>query len=122
MILIVDDEKAVAGFLSELLEKRGYKVQVETDSNQALSTYLRSPSSYRLIITDQTMPGMTGMELAQAVLNQDPNVPIILCTGYSDTLNQQQALNLGIKKFMTKPMQLGEIMSSVENLLGVVEK
>lgn len=122
MILIVDDEKAVAGFLSELLEKRGYKVQVETDSNQALSTYLRNPSSYRLIITDQTMPGMTGMELAQAVLNQDPNVPIILCTGYSDTLNQQQALNLGIKKFMTKPMQLGEIMSSVENLLGVVEK
>ncbi len=117
-VLVVDDEQSVANFLGELLESHGYLVKIYTVSHRALEHFEADPDDIDLVITDQTMPGSTGGELAQAMLALRPELPIILCTGYSDKFDEPRATEIGIRAFLTKPLLPDEILKHVEGVLS----
>lgn len=103
-ILIVDDEELIATMYKETLEMLGYTVTAMSSSKQALESYQSSPDTFDLILTDQTMPDLTGVELASEILRFRPETPIILCTGYSAMISEHEAKELGIGKFLMKPI------------------
>ena len=118
-ILFVDDEESLARMEKVTLEELGYHVIAETNALEALETFRTAPLSFDVVITDQTMPLMTGEELCKKLLEIRPDVPIILCTGFSYTINKEKAERLGIRAFLMKPLdrsqlaqQLLEIMST----------
>jgi PAS domain S-box-containing protein len=116
-ILIVDDEPSVGHFIGELLKSNGCQVTVETDSQSALSRFKQNPDAFDLVVTDQTMPGMTGAELAQAMIAIRPELPVILCTGYSDHIDEAKAKSLGIKAYVNKPIATDKFLRLVRELL-----
>lgn len=116
-ILIVDDEEAIARFMEELFEDRGGKVTVMTDSQAALALFKQEPTAFDLIITDQTMPQLTGVELAQKILAVRPELPIILSTGYSDQVDEVKAKTLGIRGYITKPVEVDTLFNMVQSLI-----
>ena len=116
-ILIVDDEASVGRFIGELLKGCGCQVTVETDSRSALSKFERSPEAFDLVVTDQTMPGITGAELAQSLLAIRPDLSIILCTGYSDQVDEAGAEALGIRGYVSKPIETDRFLNLVKELL-----
>jgi PAS domain S-box-containing protein len=117
-ILVVDDEASVAGFLGELLECRGYRVQVLNDSETVLQQLRDAPDACDLVVMDQTMPGITGVELARALLELRAELPIILCTGYSDEVDEARARALGIRGFLNKPLSARTLLEMIERLLA----
>ena len=117
-ILVVDDDVHLANFTTELLVSNGYHVHTCHNGKQALQQYQQHPEQYRLIITDQTMPEMTGVEMASAILKQQPHQAIILCTGYSNQVDAEWAKKLGIKEFLNKPFKSNELLQLVEQYAG----
>ena len=117
-ILIVDDEVSVADFLVELLQIKGYSTTVYYESQKAIKNFSEEPEKYDLVITDQTMPSVTGAELAEKLLLIRPDMPIILCTGYSEAVNEEKALGIGISRYMQKPIDIQDLLSAVEALLA----
>jgi PAS domain S-box-containing protein len=108
-ILLVDDELLLVEMMRTLLEKLGYRVTGTTSATEALSL-LRGPANdFDILVTDQTMPGMTGIELAKAALKERPDLPVILCTGYSLDVNQARLEKIGISKLIMKPFRPQEI-------------
>ncbi len=103
-ILFVDDERVLVEMGKDMLEKLGYEVTVRSSSLEALETFQNQPEHFDLVITDQTMPGMTGVDLARRLLQIRPDIPIILCTGYSAIVTTEQARSMGIKEFIYKPV------------------
>jgi len=120
-ILFVDDEPALALAGKKMLEKLGYDVVAGTDSSAALETFLQQPDSFDLVITDQTMPHMTGEMLAREILKVRADMPIILCSGngMSDHsgISMAKARALGIKEFMTKPYERCELSQLIRRML-----
>ncbi|MCK4951753.1 MAG: response regulator, partial [Gammaproteobacteria bacterium] len=116
-ILIVDDEISVGGFIGEMLKGHGCQVTVETDSKLALSRFRGNPEAFDLVITDQTMPGMTGAELAQSLIAIRPELPVILCTGYSEHLDAVGAEAIGIRGYVNKPIEIDGFLGLVKELL-----
>ncbi|MEA3348338.1 MAG: PAS domain S-box protein, partial [Pseudomonadota bacterium] len=103
-ILLVDDEKEIIELNQNALEKLGYRVSTCKNGDVAFKLVKHNPKQFDLILTDMTMPKMTGDRLAQALLKLNPEMPIILGTGHSDTINRKEALALGIKEFYNKPL------------------
>ena len=116
-VLIVDDEVSVGHFIGDLLKGYGCQVTVESDSQLALSKFKNSPNAFDLVVTDQTMPGMTGVELAQSVMAIRPELPVILCTGYSDHIDEARAKSLGISGYVNKPIETDEFLGLIGELL-----
>ncbi|MBU4153583.1 MAG: PAS domain-containing protein [Proteobacteria bacterium] len=116
-ILLVDDEIAIVTMQQSVLERLGYHVVVKTTSNDALSEFQSHPDQYDLVITDQTMPDITGAELAISLLQIKPGLPIILCTGYSAIISEEDTKRIGIKKFITKPVTSTELATIVRQVL-----
>lgn|GEM_PF-197458 len=116
-ILLVDDEVALARLGKTMLERLGYKVTSCTGSLEALAIFREQPDSFDAIVTDQTMPKMTGSELAGEMLRIQPDIPIILCTGYSSIINEEQAKSLGIKGFAMKPLAKNELATLLRRVL-----
>jgi len=116
-ILVVDDESGIIRVQKAALEKYGYRVTVTTDSLEAWSTIQQNVKRFDLLITDQTMPLLTGVELSKMVLSLRPNFPIILCTGYSARLYEQEALDVGINRFISKPIVGKEFVRVVREVL-----
>ena len=116
-VLVVDDEPAVGHFFAELLRSRGCDSVVMSDSEEALSLFQRDPAAFDLVITDQTMPGMSGAELAEEMLAIRPALPIILCTGYSEHIDEMRARMLGIRRYLTKPIDVMAFLDAVNELL-----
>jgi CheY-like chemotaxis protein len=116
-ILFIDDEEMLAEMGKIMLERLGYKVTVRTSSMEALSTFQNQPDQFEAVITDQTMPGLTGVELARRMLRIRPDIPIILCTGYSNLVNEEQAKVIGIKGFIMKPMAKKDIAQLLRAVL-----
>ena len=117
-ILVVDDDNSVAAFIAELFESHGYRVTVAYNGSQALQEFMVMPGKFDLIVTDQTMPIMNGDLLAMELLAVRPDVPIILCTGYSQNINEKKALEIGIKIYLEKPVNPGVLLKSVAALLS----
>ncbi len=116
-ILFVDDEDAMASLNRERLERLGYRVETRTDPFEALELFRSHPEHFDLVITDTTMPGMTGDGLAQELMKIEPNIPILLCTGYSDRIDRDKADAMGIAGFAMKPLDMVELARTVRELL-----
>ncbi len=116
-ILLVDDEQPLLMMLKELLQEIGYRVTAYNQSIQALGAFEQTPDAFDLVITDMTMPGITGAELARHILRINPEVPIILCTGYSDIINEQKAKAIGIKAFILKPIAISKLAVCIREIL-----
>ncbi len=116
-ILLVDDEELVVAVASEMLRTLGYDVVPVPRSLEALELFRTHPDRFQLLITDQTMPGMTGMELAAEVLRIRQDIPIILCTGFSNENAREKAATIGIRKILSKPFVLQELAASVREAL-----
>jgi CheY-like chemotaxis protein len=108
-ILLVDDEEMLAMLGQTILERLGYAVTKMTSSLEALATFRNQPEYFDMVITDQTMPDMTGMDLARQMLQIRPDIPITLCTGYSTLTSKERAEAEGIKCFILKPITKAEI-------------
>jgi CheY-like chemotaxis protein len=117
-ILFVDDEDMQVRAMTKLLEHLGYRVQCFTDAAEALEAFRTEPGAFDLAIMDQTMPRLSGGELARELLRIKPGLPIILCSGYSETLDEGQALAMGIRAFIMKPFSAMEIAQSIRRVLA----
>lgn len=116
-ILLVDDEPAIVAMMTRGLEIRGYRVTGFTESPAALAAFEAAPKAFDVILTDQTMPAMTGLELARRALAVRPCVPIILTTGYSDSVNESVARRAGIREFLFKPASPKVIAEHLHRIL-----
>jgi DNA-binding NtrC family response regulator len=103
-ILFIDDQESLAQLGEKIFEKLGYTVTTRLGSFDALLIFQDNPHQFDLVITDQTMAGMTGADLAVKMLQIRPDIPIILCTGYSSLITAREAKALGIKEFIMKPL------------------
>jgi len=117
-ILFVDDEKPLVDIGREMLQSCGFEVVTRTSSVEALEAFRHRAADFDLIITDQTMPNMTGMELAREVLRIRPNMPIILCTGFSDAVSYDRLRDIGIGDFIMKPILKHDLIGSISRLLA----
>ena len=115
-ILLVDDEPAVMAMGAKLLKNLGYKVTSRTDSVDALEVFRSSPDEFNLVITDYTMPKLTGLDFAREVLRIRPDMQILLCTGFSEKINSGHMKELGIKLLM-KPYGIRQISEAVRKIL-----
>ena len=116
-ILTVDDESIIIAFHKKILSHLGYTVTTMSSSEEAYTAFKNDPQSFDLLITDQTMPVLSGSKLASEVLSIRPDMPIILCTGYSSTLSEEKAMEIGIKKFLTKPVDSHDLQKAVRSAL-----
>lgn len=117
-ILFVDDEKGLADLGKEMLESLGYKVTAKTSSPDALEEFRAAPENYDLIITDMTMPVMTGVDLAKRITGIRPGIPIILCTGFSEALMRKQSQTCGICEILLKPYALKTLAKAIRTSLA----
>lgn len=116
-ILFVDDEKALVDSGSKILEHLGYEVVARTSSIEALETFRTRPEIFDLVISDQTMPHMTGVELARELMHIRPDIPVILCTGFSERVTPEKAKAEGIREFIMKPLSLRNFAETVRKVL-----
>lgn len=117
-ILVVDDEPSVMQMIREVLAHQGYQVTGVTESHAALTLFSKDPEQFDMVVTDQTMPGITGAEMAQTMLILKPNLPIILCTGYSEHIDEKGSQMMGISTFLHKPLDQVRFLSLVEQHLS----
>ena len=121
-ILFVEDEEALARLGKEAMRKLGYEVMVRTSSLEALEAFRADPLRFDAVVTDQTMPHMTGEALSRELLQIRPDVPIILCTGFSHHMTPEKAQAIGIRAFLMKPLlikKLGQTLQEVLNIKNV---
>lgn len=118
MILFVDDEAALAQVAETILTRLGYTVTTCTNSQEALATFQASPDQFDLVITDQTMPGLTGENLAKALRQIRPDLPIILCTGFSHVMTPEKAQGLQLDAFLMKPLTMRGLGQAVQCVLA----
>jgi len=116
-ILLVDDEKAIIDAIQQMLERLGYQVVARTSSVEALEVFRSQPESFDLLLTDQTMQGMTGEALAKKVMAIRSDIPIVLCTGFSHNINEEKAKSMGIREFIMKPVLVRELAVIIRRLL-----
>ena len=116
-ILFVDDETPLVLMGEALLAELGYEVTSRTSSREALDLLKQDPSRFDLVITDQTMPDVTGVELAREILAIRPELPVILCTGFSHLVDADSAKAVGIRAFVMKPLTKGEIARTMRKVL-----
>ncbi len=117
-ILFIDDDEVLAQMGKDMLERLGYRVTVRKCSLEALETFQNQPDKFDLVITDQTMPGMAGIDLARRMLQVRPDIPIILCTGYSSVVSEEKAKFIGIREFALKPLSKKNIAELIRKVLG----
>ena len=116
-ILLVDDEATLVDLGKEMLSNLGYTVECRTSSVEALEAFRSNPAGFDLVLTDLTMPNMTGDKLASALLDIRPDVPILICTGFNDQLKDSQIHRLGIREVLFKPLVLEELGSAIRRTL-----
>ncbi len=116
-ILLVDDEPQIVGLLQVMLASLGYRVSAYTDSLAALQAFEANPREYQLVLTDMTMPGITGQELARRVLQIRPELPVMLATGFSERINEDKARRMGIRKFLYKPILRQDLARALREAL-----
>ena len=116
-ILLVDDELVIVHVLERVLKNLGYTVTVCSSSIEALHCYTNNPDIFDLVITDMTMPEMTGTDLARELLILRPELPIILCTGFSEAIDESRAKSLGIREYISKPVDTLNLAKAIRKVL-----
>ena len=116
-ILLIDDEEQIIDIERRILERLGYTVTPITDSEAALEEFKARPNAFDLVITDMTMPKITGDRLAQSLMDINPQIPVILCTGFNEDITEEKALSMGIDKFVMKPIVKDELAYTIRTVL-----
>lgn len=117
VIIVVDDEAAIRNSYQAILEDAGYTVSIYDNGQAVLDDFTTNPEKFDLILTDMTMPGMTGLELMEAVRAVRIDLPVILCTGFSDLMNEEKAARLGIDRYLMKPLLEEDLTTAVRDVL-----
>jgi PAS domain S-box-containing protein len=117
-ILVVDDEQKLAEVTSLSLEHLGYNIHFETDCRKALALFQSDPSAFDLVLSDVSMPGMSGDLLARKILALRPDVPVVLMTGHSDRVDKETILRLGVRTLLSKPLSLRQLAVAVREVLN----
>ena len=121
-VMLVDDEKKILAVESLMLKKLGYQITTFNDPLAALECFSRQSHEFDLVITDMTMPKMTGIVLAQEIMKVRPDIPVIMCTGFSEIINEEKAKSLGIKEYIMKPITMRDLAPAVRSVLDTVAK
>jgi PAS domain S-box-containing protein len=116
-ILLVDDEAPIIHLEKQMLERLGYTISSFTGSPDALTAFKTDPSQFDLVITDMHMPHVTGMQLAEKMITVRPDLPIILCTGFSERINKENAAASGIKGLLMKPVVMRDLAEKIREVL-----
>ena len=116
-ILFVDDEEDLVDMVQQMLERLGYSVVAKTSSLEALEVFKVQPDQFDLVITDQSMPHMAGVDLAKELMRLRPEIPIILCTGFSEVISAEEAKALGIRQFLMKPFATRVLAETTRRVL-----
>ena len=116
-VLLVDDEPSLVHIGKQILERLGYEVVTRTSSLEALELFKIKSKKFDLVITDMTMPGMTGDQLAAEIIKIRPDMPIILCTGYSKNISEDKAKGMGIRALAMKPVVANQLANIVRHVL-----
>jgi len=116
-IMIVDDEPDILALIEELLNKFGYSVHPFDNGESALNAYQEGKINFDMVITDMTMPRMTGIALAEAILSINKQIPIILCSGYNETITRSHVEAIGVQAFLEKPLDTYQLLNTMRMLL-----
>ena len=116
-ILFVDDEAGILTMVSQMLTALGYQVETRSRPFDALALFKVNPGGFDLIISDQIMPGMTGLEMIREIHRIRKDIPVILCTGFGKTLSDQDVLMEGVRQVLMKPLILRQLADSIRNAL-----
>ena len=116
-ILFIDDEPSLEKMAQRILESLGYRVTTCSNSKQALTQFRKAPHDFDMVITDMTMPRMTGDQLTRELLKIRPNVPVMIYTGFNENISPEKALASGAKALLIKPLQRYELAKIVRQLL-----
>ena len=116
-ILFVDDEAPLVNMAGQILERLGYKVETFMNPVEALEKIKSDHTGFDLVITDMTMPQMTGDRLVEEILKVRPDMPIVLCPGFSEKISAERARELGIRKYIEKPLIIREFATAVREAL-----
>lgn len=117
-ILVVDDDELVSEYLGALLEAESYDVTVLNEPVVALNYFKDHPDDFDLIVTDQVMPGLTGVEITKAILELRPQLPVLLITGYSEKISAVNAESFGLSGFFSKPINENLFLDKISNLVA----
>jgi CheY-like chemotaxis protein len=117
-ILFVDDEDFQVDLGKRLLARLGYRVTARTDSLEALGLFRQTPDDFDLVITDMTMPAMTGDVLAAKIISIRPDIPVIVCTGYSERIDKEIIKKIGVKELAMKPLAMKDLAEMIRRVLG----
>ncbi|MBW2115696.1 MAG: response regulator [Deltaproteobacteria bacterium] len=116
-VLFVDDELVLVEIGKQMLERLGYEVTTRTSSFEALELFRAKPDQFDLVITDMTMPQMTGDKLSRELMQIRPDIPVIICTGFSERISDEKAKGMGIKAFVMKPIVIRDLANTVRRIL-----
>jgi CheY-like chemotaxis protein len=116
-VLLIDDEEDVLEMMHSMIEKLGYQVISKNSGIEALDAFRNHPQQFDLVITDQTMPELTGLELVEQLIRIRPDIPVILCTGYTEMIAEDTAGSLGIGAYVMKPVRISDISVKIRKLL-----
>lgn len=116
-ILFVDDEQIIVDAAKIAMKQFGHNIEPFTNAYKAFKAFQANPDKFDIVVTDHKMPGLKGAELAKKILAIKPDIPIVLATGYSETVNEEIAKKMGIKKFVMKPLSMAELSRIISNLL-----
>jgi PAS domain S-box-containing protein len=116
-ILLVDDERAIITMEQQMLERLGYRVTARAGSIEALETFRAGPDRFDLVLTDMAMPNLSGDKLAVELIRIRPDIPILLCTGFSETMTEEKIQSLGIRGFVLKPVIVKDLAKKIREIL-----
>jgi CheY-like chemotaxis protein len=117
-ILLVDDEPGLLSAEQKMLELLGYRVTAVRDGAEAFELFRSRPEDIDLVITDQTMPGVSGLQLAKECMSIRADLPVILCTGFSETVTPEQAQAVGVREYLLKPLMLTDVAEAIRRVLN----
>ena len=120
--MFIDDEAGIVAITKLGLERLGYVIEAHNDSVEALAAFQAAPERYDVVVTDQTMPKMTGVHLSEEVLKIRPGCPVILCSGFSENINEEQAKALGIADYVKKPFMVRDLAQTIRKVLASREE
>ncbi len=116
-IMVVDDEGQILQMLKKILTAQGYEVAAFGNGVQALTDFKERSKQYDLVVTDMTMPYMNGAEFSREILAMRPDIPIVLCTGHSELVNRKKALDMGIREYVEKPLEIEKLLKIIRKVL-----
>ncbi|GAB5499111.1 MAG: hypothetical protein PsegKO_14220 [Pseudohongiellaceae bacterium] len=115
-VLLVDDDESVTRLLANYLQRNGIDSEVMNNSNSAWDLFARQSEAFDIVITDQTMPNLTGLELAQKIRTVRSDIPVVLCSGYQEMVDENEATTMGVSRFLNKPVKLENLTSVISEL------